>query len=63
VTTAAFSEVKRQEAQGRTLALRKAAQSPQTAATLPKRASQVGNRPEWRITNFKLVDRARSTWA
>ncbi len=63
VTTASFNEVKRQEAQSRMLALRKAAHSPLAAAALQKRASLVGGGPKWRITNFKQVARAMSKWA
>ena len=58
-----FTEVKRQEAQSRMSALRKARRSPKAAAALQKRASLVGDGAQWRITNFKQVARAMSKWA
>ena len=58
-----FNEVKRQEAQNRMSALRKARRSPKAAAALQKRASLVGNGAKWRITNFKQVARAMAKWA
>ena len=61
--TVDFNEVKRQEAQSRMMALRKARRSPKAAAALQKRASLVGNGAKWRITNFKQVARAMSKWA
>ncbi|MGA2280251.1 MAG: hypothetical protein ABSG80_08115 [Verrucomicrobiota bacterium] len=63
VKTVNFNEVKRQEAQSRMTALRKARRSPKTAAALQKRASLVGDGAKWRITNFKQVARAMSQWA
>jgi hypothetical protein len=63
VKTVDFKEVKRQEAQSRMAALRKARRSPKTAAALQRRASLVGNRAKWSITNFKQVARAMSKWA
>lgn len=61
--TVDFDEVKRQEAQSRMAAARRARRSPQAAAKLQKRASLVGNGAKWRITNFKQVARAMSKWA
>jgi len=55
-----FSEVKRQEAQSRMAAARKARRSPQSAVALQRRASLVGSGAKWRITNFKQVARALS---
>jgi hypothetical protein len=63
VKTVNFNEVKRQEAQSRMTALRKARRSPKAAAALQQRASLVGNGAKWRITNFKQVARAMSQWA
>jgi hypothetical protein len=63
VKTVDFSEVKRQEANGRMAAARKARRSPRAAAALQQRASLVGNGAKWRITNFKQVARAMSKWA
>jgi hypothetical protein len=63
VKTVNFNEVKRQEAQSRMAAARKARRSPQAAAKLQHRASLVGNGAKWRITNFKQVARAMSQWA
>jgi len=62
VKTVNFSEVKRQEAQGRMAVMRKARRSPQAAAALQRRASLVGNGAKWRITNFEQVARALSKW-
>jgi hypothetical protein len=58
-----FNAVKRQEANSRMAAARKARRSPQAAAALQQRASLVGNGAKWRITNFKQVARAMSKWA
>ncbi len=63
VKTVQFNDVKRQEAQNRMAALRKAGRSPQAAARLQRRASLVGSGAKWRITNFKQVVRAMSKWA
>jgi len=63
VKTVDFNEVKRQEAQSRMTALRKARRSPKAAAALQQRASLVGNGAKWRITNLKQVARAMSKWA
>ena len=61
--TVDFNKVKRQEAQSRMTALRKARRSPKAAAALQQRASLVGKGAKWRITNFKQVSRAMSKWA
>ena len=63
VKTVDFNEVKRQEANSRMAAARKARRSPQAAAALQQRASLVGNGAKWRITNFKQVARAMAKWA
>ena len=63
VKTVDFNEVKRQEAQSRMTVARKARRSPQAAAALQQRASLVGNRAKWRITNFKQVAQAIAKWA
>lgn len=47
-----FSQVKRQEAQSRMAAARKARRSPQAAAALQRRASLVGDGAKWCITNL-----------
>jgi hypothetical protein len=57
-----FNTVKRQEAQSRMAALRKARRSPAAAAALQKRASLVGDGAKWRITNFREVARAIARW-
>jgi hypothetical protein len=58
-----FNQMKRQEAQSRMAAVRKARRSPKAAAALQHRASLVGDGAKWRITNFKQVARAMSKWA
>ena len=63
VKTVDFNAVKRQEAQSRMTARRKARRSPQAAAALQRRASLVGDGAKWRITNFKQVARAMAKWA
>jgi hypothetical protein len=63
VKTVDFSEVKRQEANSRMLAARRARRSPAAAAGQQRRASLVGDGAKWRITNFKQVARAMSKWA
>jgi hypothetical protein len=60
VKTVSFSEVKRQEAQSRMVAMRRARRSPAAAAAQQRRASLVGDGAKWRITNFKQVARAIS---
>jgi len=57
-----FNEVKRQEAQSRMAAARKARRSPQAAAALQERASLVGKGAKWRITNLNQVARAIARW-
>jgi hypothetical protein len=57
-----FNAVKRQEAQSRMAAIRKARRSPAAAAALQKRASLVGDGAKWRITNFREVARAIARW-
>jgi hypothetical protein len=54
--------MKRQEAQSRMAALRKARRSPATAAALQHRASLVGGGAKWRITNLNQVARAIAQW-
>ena len=61
--TVDFNAVKRQEAQSRMAAARKARRSPKAAAAVQQRASLVGNGDKWRITNFKQVARVMSKWA
>jgi hypothetical protein len=63
VKAMSFNQMKRQEAQIRMAAARKARRSPAAAAALQRRASLVGNGAKWRITNFKQVARAMSKWA
>jgi hypothetical protein len=63
VKTMSFNQMKRQEAQSRMAATRKARRSPAAAAAEQRRASLVGNGAKWRITNFKQVARAMSKWA
>jgi len=63
VKTVSFNEVKRQEAQSRMAAMRRARRSPAAAAAQQRRASLVGEGAKWRITNFKQVARAMSKWA
>ena len=53
-----FREMKRQEAENRMAAIRRARRSPQAAAKEQRRASLVGNGAKWRITNFNEVARA-----
>lgn len=57
-----FREMKRQEAESRMAAIRRARRSPQAAAAEQRRASLVGNGSKWRITNWKEVIRAMSKW-
>ena len=63
VKTVSFNEVKRQEAQSRLAAMRRARRSPAAAAAQQRRASLIGDGAKWRITNFKQVARAMSKWA
>ncbi|MFO1511518.1 MAG: hypothetical protein U1F83_01160 [Verrucomicrobiota bacterium] len=55
--------MKRQEAQSRMAAARKARRSPQAAAAQQRRASLVGNGAKWRIANLNQVVRAIAKWA
>jgi len=55
--------MKRQEAQSRMAAIRKARRSPAAAAAQQKRASLVGDGAKWRITNLNEVARAMAKWA
>jgi hypothetical protein len=57
-----FREMKRQEAQARMAAVRKARRSPQAAAEQQRRASLVGDGAKWRITNLKQVVHAIAQW-
>jgi len=52
-----FNQIKRQEAQSRMAAIRRARRSPAAAAAEQKRASLVGNGAKWRITNLNEVAR------
>ncbi|MEI6393154.1 MAG: hypothetical protein WCT12_18875 [Verrucomicrobiota bacterium] len=54
--------MKRQEAESRMAAVRKARRSPQAAAKLQHRASLVGDGAKWRITNLNQVARAIARW-
>lgn len=58
-----FSEMKRQEADSRMAAIRKARRSPAAAAAQQRRASLVGDGAKWRITNLNQVARAIARWA
>jgi len=53
-----FREMKRQEAENRMAAIRRARRSPAAAAAEQRRASLVGNGAKWRITNLNEVARA-----
>ena len=57
-----FKEMKRQEAESRMAAVRKARRSPQAAAKHQHRASLVGDGAKWRITNLNQVARAIARW-
>jgi hypothetical protein len=59
-----FSQLKRQEAQSRMAAIRKARRIPAAAAAQQRRASLVGDGAKWRITNLNQVARAMAKkWA
>jgi hypothetical protein len=58
-----FSQIKRQEAQSRMAAIRKARRSPAAAAAQQRRASLVGDGAKWHITNLNEVARAMAKWA
>jgi hypothetical protein len=53
-----FRQMKKQEADNRMAAIRRARRSPAAAAAEQRRASLVGDGAKWRITNFKQVARA-----
>ena len=61
--TVSFNQLKRQKAQGRMAAVRKARRSPAAAVVLQRRASLVGDGAKWRITNLNQVARAIAKWA
>jgi hypothetical protein len=59
-----FNQIKRQEAQSRMAAVRRARRSPAAAAAEQRRASLVGDGAKWRITNLNEVARAMAKkWA
>ena len=53
-----FRQMKKQEAENRMAAIRRARRSPAAAAAEQKRASLVGDVAKWRITNLNEVARA-----
>jgi hypothetical protein len=53
-----FRQMKKQEAENRMAAIRRARRSPAAAAAEQRRASLGGDGAKWRITNFKQVARA-----
>ena len=53
-----FKQMKKQEAENRMAAIRRARRSPAAAAAEQRRASLVGNGANWRITNLNVVARA-----
>jgi hypothetical protein len=53
-----FRQMKKQEAENRMAAIRRARRSPAAAAAEQRRASLVGNGSKWRITNLNQVARA-----
>jgi hypothetical protein len=53
-----FNQIKREEAQSRMAAIRRARRSPAAAAAEQRRTLLVGNRAKWRITNLNEVARA-----
>jgi hypothetical protein len=58
-----FRQMKKQEAENRMAAIRRARRSPAAAAAEQRRASLVGNGAKWRITNLNQVARAIAKWA
>ena len=58
-----FRQMKKQEAENRMAAIRRARRSPAAAAAEQRRASLVGNGAKWRITNLNEVARAIAKWA
>jgi hypothetical protein len=63
VKTMSFSQMKRQEADSRMAAIRRARRSPAAAVAQQRRASLVGDGAKWRITNLNQVARAIARWA
>jgi hypothetical protein len=61
--TMSFNQMKRQEAQSRMAAVRKARRSPAAATSLQRSASLAGGGAKWRITNLNQVARASAKWA
>jgi len=57
-----FNQMKRQEAQSRTAAIRKARRIPAAAAAFQRSVSLVGGGAKWRITNLNQVARAIARW-
>jgi hypothetical protein len=53
-----FKQMKKEEAENRMAAIRRARRSPAAAAAEQRRASLVGNGAKWRITNLNEVARA-----
>jgi hypothetical protein len=53
-----FKQMKKQEAENRMAAIRRARRSPAATAAEQRRASLVGNGAKWRITNLNEVARA-----
>jgi len=53
-----FRQMKKQEAENRMAAIRRARRSPAAAAAEQRRASLVGNGAKWRITNLNEFVRA-----
>ena len=59
-----FKQMKKQEAENRMAAIRRARRSPAAAAAEQRRASLVGNGANWRITNLNEAVRAMAKkWA
>ena len=58
-----FRQMKKQEAENRMAAIRRARRSPAAAAAEQRRASLVGNGAKWRITNLNEVARAIAKWS
>jgi len=53
-----FKQMKKQEAENRMAAIRRARRSPAAAVAEQRRVSLVGNEAKWRITNLNEVARA-----
>jgi hypothetical protein len=58
-----FRQMKKQEAENRMAAIRRARRNPAAAAAEQRRASLVGNGAKWRITNLNQIARAIAKWA